>query len=172
MKAEASPDSDTHSSLRRALAFLKMLRTMTGKPTKNPKKPWYHAGLRFSCTACGECCKAHGAYSHVYADDDDTVAMAKKLSLTPAEFERRYAFFDDLGNREIRFENGACVFLKGGRCSVYSARPVQCRTFPFWPENLVRKVWKEEIERDCPGAGTGQLHSAAEIDAIAAESEA
>ena len=35
-----------------------------------------------------------------------------------------------------------CVFLKEdperGRktCSIYPVRPLQCRTWPFWPENL------------------------------------
>lgn len=28
----------------------------------------------------------------------------------------------------------ACVFLEGTRCGVWGARPVQCATYPFWPE--------------------------------------
>ena len=27
--------------------------------------------------------------------------------------------------------DGSCAFLDGNRCSVYAARPEQCRTFPF-----------------------------------------
>jgi Fe-S-cluster containining protein len=33
----------------------------------------------------------------------------------------------------------ACAFLDGARCTVYEARPTQCRTFPFWKENLRRR---------------------------------
>jgi Fe-S-cluster containining protein len=28
-------------------------------------------------------------------------------------------------------EDGSCSFLTGDRCSVYDARPEQCRTFPY-----------------------------------------
>lgn len=137
-----------------------------------PRSPWYRDGLRFTCTACGECCRSHGAYTHVYANDADAAAMARALGLTLAGFERRYALRDEQGQREIRFVRGACVFLKGGKCSVYAARPVQCRTFPFWPENLAKTVWEREIARDCPGVGKGKLWTRTEVERIAEESEA
>lgn len=31
--------------------------------------------------------------------------------------------------------NGDCVFLRDGRqCTVYGARPLQCSSYPWWPE--------------------------------------
>jgi Fe-S-cluster containining protein len=56
------------------------------------------------------------------------------------------------------------VFLDGVRCSVYRARPEQCRTWPFWPENMSERVWTKEVKRDCPGIGIGRLHSPREIE--------
>eukprot|EP00976_Prorocentrum_cordatum_P046652 942764-Prorocentrum_minimum.AAC.2 len=39
----------------------------------------------------------------------------------------------------------ACVFLENNRCGVYQARPTQCRTYPFWRENvLTAHDWETE----------------------------
>ena len=56
-----------------------------------------------------------------------------------------------------------CLFLEGKRCGVYEARPVQCRTWPFWPEVMNAKTWKKEVLSFCPGVGKGKKVSADEI---------
>ena len=40
----------------------------------------------------------------------------------------------------------ACTFLNPiGQCSIYDVRPIQCRTYPFWPSILKNKqTWEEE----------------------------
>lgn len=61
-----------------------------------------------------------------------------------------------------------CSFLtKAGRCGVYEARPTQCKTWPFWPENVdpengihVKDIFMEE----CPGLGVGPEVPEAEIN--------
>jgi Fe-S-cluster containining protein len=65
-------------------------------------------------------------------------------------------------------ENFDCIFWDGGRddggCTVYSARPLQCRSYPFWSANLADEVsWKSEATR-CPGIGQGPLHSRRKIE--------
>jgi Fe-S-cluster containining protein len=50
-----------------------------------------------------------------------------------------------------------CPFLDGSRCSVYGARPAQCETFPFWPENLKTKKRWNELASFCPGIGRGDF---------------
>lgn len=68
--------------------------------------------------------------------------------------------------------NGDCIFLEGGnRCGTYEARPEQCRTWPFWPENMKAKTWRREIETYCPGVGKGRLHTREEIETILKEQE-
>ena len=64
------------------------------------------------------------------------------------------------------FPNGDCVFFdtdsKG--CAVYEARPIQCRTWPFWDSNLEsKKAWKETC-KECPGSGVGRVYSLEEIE--------
>jgi len=46
------------------------------------------------------------------------------------------------------------VFLVDGRetaCSIYAARPEQCRSWPFWPELLRSPQALREAARLCPG---------------------
>lgn len=48
-------------------------------------------------------------------------------------------------------ENNACIFLKNNRCQVYTARPSQCRTYPWWKENLnTKESWALAAEQ-CEG---------------------
>ncbi len=81
------------------------------------------------------------------------------LGLTPEWFRRRY--IESLGDVQygIRLNtNGACPFLNAaGKCTVYSIRPAQCRTYPFWPEVVGhKKGWQEEAKR-CEGINTGDV---------------
>ncbi len=59
--------------------------------------------------------------------------------------------------------------MKDSRCAVYDARPWQCRTWPFWPENMNETVWEREVASYCPGVGKGRLYSAEEIKLIIAK---
>ncbi|HQB07393.1 MAG TPA: hypothetical protein PK712_06015, partial [Rectinema sp.] len=51
------------------------------------------------------------------------------------------------------------IFLENYGCSVYPARPVQCKTYPFWETILENEQsWIEEAKY-CPGIGKGPLIS-------------
>ena len=60
--------------------------------------------------------------------------------------------------------NGDCVFYERGEgCTIYSIRPRQCRTWPFWESNVrTPAAWQQTCEV-CPGSGSGTLISAEEI---------
>ena len=50
----------------------------------------------------------------------------------------------------LREKDGSCIFLgdDGKMCTIYEARPVQCRTYPFWPNIMQSKEkWDEECRR-------------------------
>lgn len=63
----------------------------------------------------------------------------------------------DDGHTVLRMDGPACPFLDGTRCSVYAARPKQCATFPFWPENLKSREGWAELATFCPGVGRGDF---------------
>ena len=122
-------------------------------------------GLQFTCSACGDCCT--GEPGHVWVNAEEIGALATKLGMSSAEFEETYV--RRVGSRRSLFErfNGDCVLLdaESRRCTVYSARPTQCRTWPFWPSNLESEdAWQQTCE-ECPGSGHGELHT---VEAIRA----
>ena len=126
--------------------------------------PWYEDGLRFECTCCGNCCT--GGEGAVWFDDDEGRAMAAHLGLDYPEFLVRHTRVID-GHRslnEIDTEHGFdCVFLDRDSvpgkaiCGLYEVRPVQCRTWPFWPENLTDKESWWQAGQACEGIGRGRL---------------
>lgn len=129
-----------------------------------PKKPWFAKGLKFECQGSGNCCISRGQYGFVYLTKEDRKRLAKLLDLTTSSFIKKYCDKNDgfFHLKEIQ-NRPECVFLVKNKCKVYSARPTQCRTWPFWPETLSPKSWKKEVVNFCPGANKGQVHSAHEI---------
>lgn len=137
-------------------------------PPRSPK-PWYGKGLSFGCTQCGNCCTNRGAYAFVLLTEPDIAAITAFLKIGRREFLERYCT-DAVGKVTLRTDSPACAFLREDhRCAIYSARPKQCATWPFWRENLEKAVWEEEVARVCPGIGKGRLHGAEEIERIARE---
>ena len=60
------------------------------------------------------------------------------------------------------------------RCRIYSVRPSQCRTWPFWPEVLrSRDDWEfARLDTPCHGMGKGELRPAGEIARLLEEATA
>jgi Fe-S-cluster containining protein len=122
-----------------------------------PRAPWYASGLRFACIPeCGACCTNHEDYAYVYLTEDDIRRISKHLGLTKREFLNEYTMLDD-DEIVLKMVEPDCPFLDGWRCMVYEARPVQCRTFPFWTENLKSRAAWARLRRFCPGIGQGEL---------------
>ncbi len=142
---------------------------MSGDRTAASNKkiaPWYAGGLRFTCARCGRCCG--GAPGYVWVEQAEIAPMAAHLAMETREFRKRFCrnVWWRVSLRER--PNGDCVMLTPGGCSVYEARPAQCRTFPFWADNVRSAEAWEALKRRCPGAGQGRLYSAEQIERIAA----
>lgn len=120
------------------------------------RKPWYKDGLKFQCQSSGNCCVSRGEYGFVYLTLEDRIRMAKHLKVTLHRFEQDYCQkSDDFYHLKEDPERPECHFLKENKCSIYQARPTQCRTWPFWPENMSARAWKKEVAAFCPGVGKG-----------------
>ncbi|MGK5595717.1 MAG: YkgJ family cysteine cluster protein [Parachlamydiaceae bacterium] len=115
--------------------------------------PWYKEGLKFKCTECGKCCT--GSSGYVWLTLDEMQEMANVLQLPLDLFKRKY--IRQKGHRfaliEKRALNGDydCIFLEDKKCKIYQARPLQCRTFPWWPENLRSEESWKSARLECEG---------------------
>jgi len=139
-----------------------------GSATKRGKRPppgvWYADGLAFECQRCGRCCT--GAPGDVLVTGEDITAMAQRLDLGEEEFARRFLRLRR-GRYGLRERPGSydCVLLdeETRACMVYEERPIQCRAWPWWRENLASPEAWEACQEECPGIGRGRKHSAAYI---------
>ena len=126
--------------------------------------PWYRDGLRFTCTQCGNCCT--GAPGNVWVNNDEIAALARLLGMSEDAFEDTYVRRVGARKSLKEFPHGDCVLFDGEKrsCTVYSARPRQCRTWPFWDSNLKTPAeWAQTCEV-CPGSGRGELHQLSQIE--------
>lgn len=126
------------------------------------EQQWWNEGLPFKCTQCGDCCRIEG---YVWVDDQDIQRLATFLEISPAAFELKYVRQVGRNRSLIEKPNFECIFWEDG-CSVYPARPPQCKTFPFWPQNLRSSRAWQQVVKECPGCGTGPLYSREEISEL------
>lgn len=128
------------------------------------KQPWYHEGLRFKCTQCGDCCT--GGPGYVWVTNDEIQWLADELGITAEEVEDTYVRKIGIRRSLREFPNGDCVFFDNEKrsCQVYQARPKQCRTWPFWSSNLKNPEAWEYTCSVCPGSGKGKLYQLGEIE--------
>ena len=121
---------------------------------------FFDKGIFFECQRCGACCT--GEPGIIYVDHDDVSRIAGHLEQPVSRFitdylypfENSYTIREDAGGRCLLYEDG---------CTVYPVRPGQCKTYPFWFENLrSRKKW-QRVSRECPGIGHGLLYSRSQI---------
>lgn len=131
------------------------------------ERPWYHAGLRFRCTGCGDCCG--GAPGYVWLNKHEIEAIAAEIGEADVEaFEQMYVRKIGIRKSLREFPNGDCVFFdpESRGCAVYDARPRQCRTWPFWDSNLRTPIeWKRTCDA-CPGCGKGRLYQLERIEIL------
>ncbi len=132
---------------------------------KNRNQPWYQGGLQFQCTQCGACCSGQPGY--VWVDRSEIKAMAFEMGMDAVTFARKFVRKVGPDKSLIEYPDGDCIMLdrQTRKCTVYRARPIQCRTWPFWDSTVTKpKDWKQTCEV-CPGAGTGKLYTLEQIEA-------
>ncbi len=132
------------------------------------RKKWYADGLKFECTQCGNCCS--GPPGYVWVSREDIARIAGYLGLADGKLGKEYVRRVGLRHSLTEKPGGDCIFLKreGGKsfCSIYPVRPRQCRTWPFWSENLKsEEMWNSAAET-CPGMNQGKHHSFVAIEEL------
>ena len=128
---------------------------------------FYDEGLQFSCVSgCVYCCGVEPGY--VFLSQTDLDRLCAHTRTDRETFMKTYCHYVDMGAYKMvnlmEKKNHDCIFLSPNGCTVYEARPVQCRTYPFWGSILEsNETWEEEA-RSCPGIGHGKRYSRKEID--------
>jgi len=104
------------------------------------------------CETCeGNCCI--GESGNIWINKIEIDNLAKHLNLSLEELRNSYlekrGYKYSIKEVQLAKDNFACIFfdLNKKQCSIYEARPVQCRTFPFWD---YFKSNKEEVFKECP----------------------
>ena len=128
---------------------------------------FYQRGLKFECQKdCSHCCGGSPGYVWLSQHDIDTIS--EHLQISTSEFIANYTkkMGPNYSLIDLEDDNWNCILLKNGKCSIYNIRPMQCRTYPFWPQNIEsERAWKEQ-QNSCPGIGKGRTYQAEEIEAI------
>jgi Fe-S-cluster containining protein len=129
---------------------------------------FYSSGLRFECTRCSKCCRHTPGYVFLSAADLENLVAA--AGLERQEFLRTFCRTVSFGvAKRVSLREKAnldCIFWENGGCSVYEARPLQCRSFPFWSACVSSPEEWDFHARQCAGMGKGPLHSRREIESM------
>lgn len=101
--------------------------------------------LKFRCTGCGNCCKepllpltdadVRRISKHTGDDPGDIVRFVDRNAIDMDDEPESFAMLRQ-GRRVmiLRHQEGGCRYLgEDERCSIYGARPLGCRIFPFDP---------------------------------------
>ncbi|MDR2922950.1 MAG: YkgJ family cysteine cluster protein [Treponema sp.] len=137
-------------------------------------RPFYADGLRFSCTRCSSCCRHESGF--VYLSESDLSRLANEFRMDYTDFVKtwcRWVPFTE-GRERLSLKeksNFDCIFWNSAGCTVYHARPLQCRTFPFWDNILCSPQAWEAAGKSCPGMNNGELHGREKIESFISQME-
>ena len=142
--------------------FRRFSSSSSAKP-RDDNKIWFQAkgGLSFKCTSCGKCCTGKGGKVWVNAAEEQQMAHELHVEVDALrdfyldqeegkrwsiKMKKSQQHGDDNSDSETR-----CIFLKENLCSIYKARPTQCRTFPWWPQHVASEHDWKVAAMQCPG---------------------
>ena len=105
-----------------------------------------------ACDSCeGKCCTGESGYIYVTKIEIEKIALLLKIDVK--EFVNQYLFKKmykySIKEKKIG-ESYECIFYDSTKngCTIYDARPLQCKTFPFWDYYKTRV---DELKLECPG---------------------
>jgi Fe-S-cluster containining protein len=130
------------------------------------KELFYVNGLKFSCKRCSSCCRYDQGF--VYLSKKDLNKLSSALKMDENDVISEYCRWVKNWNGDSVLSlkeksNYDCILWDSG-CTVYSARPLQCVTFPFWDSIIADAQCWESAAKSCPGMNSGELHTMAEIE--------
>ena len=117
-------------------------------------------GFTFDSNACndckGRCCTGESGY--IYVTKMEALAISEVLGIDIKQLVSEYLFKKgykySIKENKIG-ESYECIFYDReiNGCKIYDARPLQCKTFPFWDYYKSRI---DELKDECPGIVDGK----------------
>ncbi len=127
---------------------------------------FYKEGLRFECKRCSSCCRFDPGY--VFLSYRDLDRLVEAGGVERKEFLQLYCravYMNGVYRLSLKEKkNFDCIFWEDGGCRLYEARPLQCRSFPFWSDYIKKQGAWMKLEASCPGINHGPIHSKEEIE--------
>jgi len=134
------------------------------------KTAWYVAGLAFECMHCGACCSGpRSGYIWVTKTEIEFIAdfLKEPIEQVRRKYIRRVGFRTTIIEQP---DSKDCIFLRRIKdrpvCMIYPVRPNQCRTWPFWSENLKSPADWNSANKKCPGVNRGRRYSFEQIEKL------
>lgn len=136
--------------------------------TAKSTRKWYRDGLSFKCTQCGNCCSGDPGY--VWATKKEIRGISEFLGRSDGWLEKKHLRRVGLHYSLTERADGDCIFLKreGDKtsCGIHPVRPLQCRTWPFWIQNLRSQDHWNMAHQMCPGMNKGERIDFVQIEQI------
>lgn len=145
------------------------MRTLNSRKTGRKRDPigwrtFHHLGttvehpenVRWKCVRCTACCRDTSSHKRcVRILADEVSRICRQTGLKAEDFSIPFTHSPPY-THEIRKSNGKCLFLQGGLCSIYSARPITCVFYPFFLSRIDEKRFRFELTPErCSGLGLG-----------------
>lgn len=115
----------------------------------------YPTRVRWVCVRCtGSCSDLPGRTRNVLLAPFDVERITDATKLTAREFSVLTRAPTPY-TRKIRKREGRCIFLRDSTCSIYGARPLICRFYPFCIRPSGTASLEIGVDLNCSGIGTG-----------------
>jgi hypothetical protein len=127
----------------------------SGSFTAQEGEVQYPVHLRWTCVRCTKSCRdLPGRTRNILLAQSDIKRITDSTKLAAKEFSA-----SSRGSfpyvRKMRKLGGRCVFLKASRCSIYRARPLICRFYPFSLHPARNNTFEIGLDLSCSGMDKG-----------------
>ncbi len=116
-------------------------------------RPWWMSGVPFACQPnCGKCCDEPGGIVYLRPEDAETLAAHHEMEVENWLARDCHQTLDGRWILNSDPYTEICIYLdEEKKCTVYQSRPSQCKSFPFWAENVRSQRSWEKTVNNCPG---------------------
>ncbi len=116
----------------------------------------YPQNVRFACSKCGLCCGDTAQKKrHILLLETDVQQIAahsrQPVNLFAAKTDGKEPYIYEMHKST---ETGKCIFLQNNQCTVYEARPLICRFYPFELTTAENGEPCFRVTFECPGVAS------------------